>query len=184
MQMKRIVLLPSGPVLPSCPLRRRLPTKSSSTAPPPCCPFVEGVRSLHGGQSQRTRSRFPAAVPATASRPCSTGWPTSPCLPATSRAVKRNWPPRRASIRPSAVAVDALVPIVNPKNPINELSLDQLRTSTPARSPIGRNWAAPTPTSWSCPRHVLRTYETWGRNGHEEGQGHAQGPASGFQRRG
>ena len=49
----------------------------------------------------------------------------------------------------TAVAVDALVPVVNPKNPVAELSLDQ--TSTPARSPIGRNWAAPTPTSWSCP---------------------------------
>ena len=38
----------------------------------------------------------------------------------------------------TAVAVDALVPTSS-------------RTSTPARSPIGRNWAAPTPTSWSCP---------------------------------
>ena len=31
----------------------------------------------------------------------------------------------------TAVAVDALVPVVNPKNPINELSLDQLIESVP-----------------------------------------------------
>ena len=78
----------------------------------------------------------------------------------------------------TAVAVDALVPVVNPKNPINELSLDrqdhQLEgTGRRRRQHRGR-----------VPRHVLRHLRNVGRNGHEEGQGHAQGPASGFQRRG
>lgn len=51
----------------------------------------------------------------------------------------------------TAVAVDALVPVVNPKTRSTNSASTSSRTSTPARSPIGRNWAAPTPTSWSCP---------------------------------
>ncbi|MFQ8887900.1 MAG: substrate-binding domain-containing protein [Bilophila wadsworthia] len=95
------------------------------------------------------RSRFPAAVPA-GIRPCSTGWPTSPCLPDI-KGSERNWPPEGHQSRHAAVAVDALVPVVNPKNPINELSLDQLKDIYTGKITIGRNWAAPTPTSWSCP---------------------------------
>ena len=51
----------------------------------------------------------------------------------------------------TAVAVDALVPVVNPKTRSTNSASTSSRTSTPARTPIGRNWAAPTPTSWSCP---------------------------------
>ena len=107
------------------------------------------------------------------------------------RAAKKGINPVR-----TAVAVDALVPVVNPKNPINELSLDQLKDiylalihiSEPTRhrqdhqlEGTGRRRRQ---HRGRVPRHVLRHLRNVGRNGHEEGQGHAQGPASGFQRRG
>ena len=84
----------------------------------------------------------------------------------------------------TAVAVDALVPVVNPKT----RSRTQPR---PAQGHLHRQDHQLEGTGrrrrqhrGRVPRHVLRHLRNVGRNGHEEGQGHAQGPASGFQRRG
>ena len=63
-----------------------------------------------------------------------------------------------------AVAVDAIVPVVNPENPVKDLSLISWPPSIPARCATGRNWAARTAPSWSSPATPLPVPSNPGRN--------------------
>jgi phosphate transport system substrate-binding protein len=68
----------------------------------------------------------------------------------------------------TAIAVDAIVPVVNPANPVSGLTVDQLRDIYTARSPTGRTWAARTPKSWSSRATPLPAPLSAGKNDHEE----------------
>lgn len=49
------------------------------------------------------------------------------------------------------VAYDALAVIVNPENPVNRLTREQLEGIFRGKSPTGRKWVEKTPKSWSTP---------------------------------
>ena len=51
----------------------------------------------------------------------------------------------------TAIAVDALVPVVNPRNAISELSLEQLKDIYTGKIANWKEVGGPTPTSWSSP---------------------------------
>ena len=48
----------------------------------------------------------------------------------------------------TVVAIDGIAVIANAQNKVENLSADQLKKSSPARSPTGKRWAARTRPSW------------------------------------